>query len=64
MNYLVTLLGPIDRAWAQNSRFRLKKEADSSLRNVVFLIKLGRWIMSKKFVILIIHHRHKPSELL
>jgi hypothetical protein len=30
---------------------------------VCFLIKGRRWIMSKKFVILTTHHRHKPSEL-
>jgi hypothetical protein len=24
-------------------------------------LKLGRWIMSKMFVIVITHHRHKPS---
>jgi hypothetical protein len=32
-------------------------------RHVFFFIKDRRWIMSKKFVISIKPHRHKPSEL-
>jgi hypothetical protein len=51
-------LGPIDRAtpyfqsidWAQLSRFYLKTETKSSLRNVVFEIKTGRWIMSTNII--------------
>jgi hypothetical protein len=27
-------------------------------------LKLGRWIMSKKYVVVIIHHRHIPSEII
>jgi hypothetical protein len=50
--------------WAQQSGFCLMRETDSSLRMVMFLIKLGQWRMSRKFVILTIHHCHKPSDFI
>jgi hypothetical protein len=49
--------------WAEQSRFYLRTETDSSLQNVVFLIEIGRWIMSKKKFILTINHRHKTSDV-
>jgi hypothetical protein len=36
--------------WAQLSRFYLNKETESSLRNVVFQINTGRWIMSGNII--------------
>jgi hypothetical protein len=52
--------------WAEQSTFYLMTKTDSSLRNVMFLIKvlikLRRYTISRKFVILTTHHRHKPSE--
>jgi hypothetical protein len=38
--------------WAQHSRFYLKMDTDSSLRNVMFLIELRWCIMPRKFAIL------------
>jgi hypothetical protein len=55
ISYFVLGLVPGDRAnsvdWAQLSRFHLKTETESSLRNVVFYIKTGRWIISRNTVI-------------
>jgi hypothetical protein len=36
--------------WAQLSRFHLKTETESSLRNAVFLNETGRWIMSRNII--------------
>jgi hypothetical protein len=52
--------------WSQQSRCScLPDDGDrlQSPKRRVFLIEDRRWIMSKKFVILTTHHRHKPSEL-
>jgi hypothetical protein len=48
--------------WTQQSRHYLKTKTESSLQNVMFLIKLVQEIMSKKYVILTIHHCHTPSD--
>jgi hypothetical protein len=50
--------------WVEQSRYLLPDNGDrlQSPKRRVFLIKNIRWIMSKKFVILTTHHRHKPSE--
>jgi hypothetical protein len=53
--------------WAQMSRFYLKTEIESSLRNVVFwkinrtvfYIKTGRRIMSRNIILVLMGHRHK-----
>jgi hypothetical protein len=44
---------------AQLSRFHLKTETESSLRNVVFYIKTGWWIMSRNIIFSLIYHCHK-----
>jgi hypothetical protein len=49
--------------WAQLSRLHLKTETESSLRNAVFTIKTGQWIMSRNTVIVLINHRHRLSYL-
>jgi hypothetical protein len=44
--------------WIQLSRFYLKTETESSLRNVVvFLKNRRRWIMSKNLILVIIYHQ-------
>jgi hypothetical protein len=48
---------------AQQSRFYLKTETDSSLRNVVFNKKQDDWILPRKFVVVLIHRHHKSSDL-
>jgi hypothetical protein len=55
-----TLLGPIDRT----SPYLQKVLAEDRHIPVseMFLIRLGRWLMSKNFI-LIIHHRHRPFDL-
>jgi hypothetical protein len=52
------LLGPTEQvSFLPDDGDRLQ-----SPKRRVFLIKDRRWLMSKKFVILTTHHRHKPSE--
>jgi hypothetical protein len=57
--------------WAQSTEliyisgvglFYLKTETESSLRNFVFNKKPGRWIMSKRSIIILMSHRHKLLE--
>jgi hypothetical protein len=51
--------------WIQLSRFYLRTETESSLRNVVFFFKwTRRWIMSKNIILVIIYHRHKRLNLI
>jgi hypothetical protein len=51
--------------WIQLSRFYLRTETESSLRNVVVFKKwTGRWIMSKNIIPVIIYHRHKCLDLI
>jgi hypothetical protein len=68
LRYKPTLLGPIDRAnlylrkpesTADRVGFYLRTEIESSLRNVVFNKKTGRWIMSERLIIVLMIHRHK-----
>jgi hypothetical protein len=57
--------------WAQLSRFYLKTEIESGLWNAafwkinrtVFLIKTGRWIMSRNIILVLMYHRHKLLDL-
>jgi hypothetical protein len=46
-----------------NSFFNLRTETDSSLRNVVFK-KTGRWIMSKKSIIVTIISVYSIKQLI
>jgi hypothetical protein len=57
------------------SRFYLKTETESSLRNAGFLknrriffdkdkINTGRWIMSNNKIFLLMYHSHKLSDLI
>jgi hypothetical protein len=49
--------------WAQLSRFHLKTETESSLRNVV-LKKDRTWIMSRNTIFVLLCHCHKLSCLI
>jgi hypothetical protein len=47
------------------SRFYLRTETESSLRNVVVFKKwTRRWIMSKNIILVIIYHRHRHLDLI
>jgi hypothetical protein len=58
--------------WAQLSRFYLKTETESSLRNVVFckinrtvfLDKTRCRIISRNIIFVLTFHRHKPLDLM
>jgi hypothetical protein len=59
--------GTISIDWVQLSRFCLKTETDSSLRNVlfrnmnrtVFSIKTVRWIITRNIIFVLMYNRHK-----
>jgi hypothetical protein len=48
----------------QLSRFYLKSETESSLRNVMFYIKTGRWKMLRDIIFVLMYHRHKRLDLI
>jgi hypothetical protein len=59
----IRTIGTNSIEWAQVSRFHLKTETESSLRNVVFYIKTGRWIMFKNIIVALIYHRQRLLDL-
>jgi hypothetical protein len=49
--------------WVQPSRFHLKTETEWSLRNVYFKQKIGRWIMSRIVIVILVCYRYEPTGL-
>jgi hypothetical protein len=49
---------------AQLSRFYINTEIESNLRNVVFLMKDWRWIISRIMIVLLIYHSHRSIDLI
>jgi hypothetical protein len=45
-------------------RPQIKSETETSLRNVVFNKKTGRWIMSKRLITVLMSNRHKLYDLI
>jgi hypothetical protein len=69
--YILSCVGAVVRSWelssvdwAQLSKFHLKMETKSYLRNVVFKIKIGRWIMPRNIIFVLMYHRHKLLDLI
>jgi hypothetical protein len=49
--------------WVPLSRFRLKTETESSLRNAVFKIKHRPVLVSRILIVILIYHRHTPTSI-